>query len=321
MMAYQDPGPGPGQGGSTTEVAREQAGRVGQTASEAGSQVAQTTKEQARNVADEARQQARDLVGEARTQVRDQASTQRDQAVQGLRALGDELDQMAQRGGQSGIATEVARRASGRTRELAGYLDGRDPADLIDELRAYARRRPVVFLAGAALAGVVAGRLTRGLAASTGGADDHPAGRSALDSPGYLAAGGSAALATGQPPGEQLPEPYPGGYAVPDPALSGAGQVAGPAYSGTGYESTGYEPSGYGAPEDGGTGPGGFRDPDATTGPGDVAYPPAPAPGYQPAPDPAFPEVPEPAFPEAPEPAVPDPTLDPEQRPARGWNP
>src|SRR5215218_4212559 len=124
MMVYQDPVTGSStDGSSTTDVAKEQAGRVGQRAAEAGGQVAQTTKEQAQNVVGEAKQQARDLVGEARAQVRDQAGTQRDRAVQGLRAVSDELEQMASQGGQSGIATEVARQLSSRTRDLAGHLE------------------------------------------------------------------------------------------------------------------------------------------------------------------------------------------------------
>jgi len=175
-MSYEDPSPSAGNG-STTDVAKEQAGRVGQTAAEAGGQVAQTAREQAQNVVGEAKQQARDLVGEARTQVRDQAGSQKTRAVQGLHALGDELEQMAQNSGQSGLATEVARQVSGRTRDLGHYLDRHEPADLVEEVRAYARRRPVAFLAGAALAGVVAGRLTRGLAS---GGDDSTAPRPEL---------------------------------------------------------------------------------------------------------------------------------------------
>jgi hypothetical protein len=165
-MPRQESGPGSGHNDrTTTDVARDQTGRVGQTATEAGGQVAQTAKEQARNGVGEARHKARDLIGEARMQVQDQAGSQKSRAVHGLRALGDELDRMAQQGGQSGLATEVARQVSGRTRDLAQYLDRHQPADLLDEVRAYARRRPVIFLAGAALAGAVAGRLTRGLAA------------------------------------------------------------------------------------------------------------------------------------------------------------
>jgi len=251
-MAYQESG----SSGTTTEVARDQAGQVGQTVSEAGGQVAQTTKEQAENVVGEAKRQARDLVGEARTQVRSQAGDQKDRAVQGLHALGDELDRMSEQAGQSGIATELARQVSTRAHELASYLDRREPVDLLDEVRDYARRRPVVFLAGAALAGVVAGRLTRGLAAASSG-DRQPA-----LGPGYGSYPATpAGLPPAQPLAEQPPEPYGGGY---QPA--GPPPVASTAYPGTGYESTGYGP-GYAAPPDGGTeaatGPGGFRSPDA----------------------------------------------------------
>jgi hypothetical protein len=68
------------------------------------------------------------------------------------------------------LATELTREASGRIHDWAGWLESREPADLLDEIREFARRRPGVFLLGAALAGVAAGRLTRGaVAASSGG--------------------------------------------------------------------------------------------------------------------------------------------------------
>lgn len=202
-MPHEHSGPGSGHNdGTATDVAKHQAGRVGQTAAEAGGQVTQTAKEQARNVAGEARQQARDLIGEARMQVQDQAGSQKSRAVHGLRALGDELDRMAQQGGQSGLATEVARQVSGRTRDLAQYLDRHEPSDLLDEVRAYARRRPVIFLTGAALAGAVAGRLTRGLAAGGGDSGTRrsdPTGHSATPLP----------ETTTYPDGGQIGQPYP----------------------------------------------------------------------------------------------------------------
>ena len=115
-----------GAGGVGT-VATEQAGQVGQTAAQAGGQVAQTTMEQATNVVGEAKQQGRDLVWEARTQVSAQAGTQKARAVDGLRSLGDELQQMAGQGGQSGIAAEVARQAATRAHGLADHLDRHEP--------------------------------------------------------------------------------------------------------------------------------------------------------------------------------------------------
>jgi hypothetical protein len=54
-----------------------------------------------------------------------------------------------------------------KAREVAQWLDGRDPGSLIDEVRSYARRRPGTYLAIALGAGLLAGRLTRGLTAAS----------------------------------------------------------------------------------------------------------------------------------------------------------
>jgi hypothetical protein len=155
---------------STAQVARDEAGNVGQSVREAGGQVAQTATDQAKQVVSEASRQARDLVGEARQQARQQATSQQQKAVDGLRALADELREMAEKSSQSGLAAELAQQAADRARGLASWLEQREPGDLLEEVRAYARRHPGTFLFGAAVAGVVAGRLTRGVAASTGSA-------------------------------------------------------------------------------------------------------------------------------------------------------
>jgi hypothetical protein len=148
---------------STTDVARDEAAGVGQHAREAGGQVAQTATDQARQVVAETGQQARDLLGEAQGQARDQASVQQKKAAQQLHTVADELGQMADNGGQSGVATEFARQAANRAHGAASWLEQREPADLLDEVRNFARRRPGTFLIGAAVAGLAAGRLTRGL--------------------------------------------------------------------------------------------------------------------------------------------------------------
>lgn len=148
---------------STTDVARDEAAGVSQHAREAGGQVAQTATDQARQVVAETGQQARDLLGEAQGQARDQASVQQQKAAQQLHSVADELGQMADNGGQSGVATEFARQAANRAHSAASWLEQREPADLLDEVRNFARRRPGTFLIGAAVAGLAAGRLTRGL--------------------------------------------------------------------------------------------------------------------------------------------------------------
>ena len=131
------------------------------SAGDKGSSATDVAKSEAAKVTQEARQQARDLVGEARQQVSKQMSTQQTRAAGSLRSLADELSQMAN--DRSGVASTVAEQASDRARKIAAYLEDREPGDLLDELRGFARQRPGVFLAGAAAAGIVLGRVTRGV--------------------------------------------------------------------------------------------------------------------------------------------------------------
>lgn len=195
MSQYTEPDPPRGGGltaePSTTDVARAEAAGVGQHARDAGGQVAQTAADQARQVAAETNRQARDLLSEAQGQARDQVSAQQQQAAKQLHSVADELHAMAANGGQSGLATEVARQAADRMHGAASWLEQREPADLLEEVRRFARRRPGTFLIGAAVAGLAAGRLTRGLAARNGnGAQE--TGRGTAD-------GGPAAAGTGYP--------------------------------------------------------------------------------------------------------------------------
>jgi hypothetical protein len=148
-------------------TAKDSATQVASTASEKAGQVAQTTKEQAQEVVAEATTQARALAGELKTQASEQAGVQRDRIVEQLHSVGDELRQMVDNGGQSGVATELAGELATRVKDAASYLDGKEPADLLVAVKDYARRKPGTFLIGAAVAGLVAGRLTRGARAAT----------------------------------------------------------------------------------------------------------------------------------------------------------
>lgn len=206
----------------TKDVARDQAGQVGQTAKEAGGQVAGTAKEQAGHVAGEAKTQARNLLNETQGQVREQAGTQKDRASSGLRSLADELRSMADtstQSGQSGMAGDLARQGSEKAQELARWLDAREPGALLDEVRDLARRKPGTFLIGAAVAGVVAGRLTRGAvdanrSGGTGTTDD-------ADTTGPVTTDawtGATDASTQQP--LATPAGTPAGYAEPDPVFA-----------------------------------------------------------------------------------------------------
>lgn len=243
---------------STTDVARDEAAGVGQHARAAGGQVAQTATDQARQVVAETGRQARDLLGEAQGHARDQASTQQQRAAQQLHSVADEVGQMAGQGGQSGVATEFARQAADRLHGAASWIEQREPADLLDEVRHFARRRPGAFLIGAAVAGLAAGRLTRGLKDRGTGQPDHGPGTV----PGVPAA--STVDPAGVPGTAYPTETYPAGPGYP--AGTEPIDPAAPAYPA--------EP-GYAA----GTAPGG----DVPAYPADPVYPaePGTAPGYE----------------------------------------
>lgn len=145
-------------GTTTTESA--------QVGKQAAGEVAHTAVDKAAEVVDEGKAQARNLVGEARDQLRGHAGEQHRNAAGNLRSLADELHAMARAGQQGGVATELVGQAADRASGAASWLEGREPEELLDELRSFARRRPGAFLAGALVAGVLAGRLTRGVAAA-----------------------------------------------------------------------------------------------------------------------------------------------------------
>jgi len=61
------------------------------------------------------------------------------------------------------MAADLAYQVASRVRDAGQWLDGRKPGQVVGEMESFARRRPTAFLVLAAGAGVVAGRLTRGL--------------------------------------------------------------------------------------------------------------------------------------------------------------
>lgn len=130
------------------DKAGEGAGLVGDKAAE----VAGTAKEQAGNVAGEATAQARDFVDELREQLQDQADVQTRRLADNVRKLSDELRVMGDSGGRESSAAGVVRQMADGGHKVAARLEERGPDGLLGDLRAFARRRPGVFLAGACAA-------------------------------------------------------------------------------------------------------------------------------------------------------------------------
>jgi hypothetical protein len=158
----------------TKEVAVEEARNVGQTAAQAGSQVASTATDQAKEVVQETQRQAKDLLEQGRSQLKEQTLAQQQKAAQGLSSLAQELRGLADGSSQGapGPARDLLQQASGMVEQFADRLQNREPAQLLDEVRNFARRKPGMFLLGAAAAGILAGRLTSGMKAAHSGSSD-----------------------------------------------------------------------------------------------------------------------------------------------------
>lgn len=185
---------------------KEQAKQTAGTAAEQGKHVAGVAKDEARQVTSEVKHQARNLVGEVRTQVEDQSRSQRDRLVGTLRTLSDDLEQMSTKS-DGGMASDLVRQGAERVRSFTDNMAGREPSELLDEVRNFARRKPGTFLLGALVTGIVAGRLARGAKDAGNGATDASSFSDSRSASRYSPA--TAGYASG-PPVDPLGDPTPG---------------------------------------------------------------------------------------------------------------
>jgi hypothetical protein len=155
--------PGSPSSVGSADIARDEAADVKDKAMDAGQHVAGVAKEQTGKVAAEAQAQAKDLLAKSQEELRSQAAQQQQRAATGLHSLAQELHAMAEGSEDPGFASDLVREAARRTSSMADWLSDREPGELLDEVRSFARQRPGTFLSLAAAAGLVTGRLGRGL--------------------------------------------------------------------------------------------------------------------------------------------------------------
>ncbi len=152
------------QGKQTASAAAEAGSQVAGAGAEGVRQVASEAATQAGEVTRQATEQARDLVQQAQTQLRDQAGTQAQRAAGGIRDVGQQVRALSEgRSDQAGIAADAARQLADKLDQLAVRLDQRGFEGTVDDVRELARRRPGLFLLGAAATGFAVTRLGRGL--------------------------------------------------------------------------------------------------------------------------------------------------------------
>ncbi|RYZ28900.1 MAG: hypothetical protein EOP01_06075, partial [Propionibacteriaceae bacterium] len=202
------------QGRRVADTAKESAGQVKDTAVEQGQQVAAVAKDEAAQVKDQAVGSIKDIIGQGRTELTSQVGTSQNRLAEYVHSLADELGTMASGGSDgSGPLADLAHRGARTGGELSKWLSDHEPADVLDEVTRFARRRPWTFLGASLVAGVVVGRVTRSLAAEK--KDEHDA----QQAPSTPALSGSDYSTT---------PAAPVGYETPG-------------YATTGYESTGYD--------------------------------------------------------------------------------
>lgn len=165
-----------GNGRTTSDqgpAASEQAREAARTAAEQGRAVAGTATDHARELTGEARDQLQTVAGEARDQARralgtttDELEAQLDQRLGDAAALArsraGELRALAEgRPEDAGTTRELALKAGQRLDAMADRVEDLGVRGVVEEVSEFARRRPLLFLAGAAGAGLVVGRLAR----------------------------------------------------------------------------------------------------------------------------------------------------------------
>ena len=162
------------QEGGSDSTAKEAASRaveeskqVAQTTGEQTREVAAAVKDQAAEVVQAAKEQGRNVADETREQLRRQANSQTERLAEALRNLGSQVHALADgKVEEAGGVRDYARQAGTTVQEWAGRVESRGVQGLTRDLEQVARRRPGVFLAGAAAAGFVIGRLVRSSSAS-----------------------------------------------------------------------------------------------------------------------------------------------------------
>jgi ElaB/YqjD/DUF883 family membrane-anchored ribosome-binding protein len=155
------------------EAAREVAGRTSQGAGA----VAGEAQEQVRAAARQAKDQVRDLVERGRSDVGDEAAARSRQAAGSVRTLADRVGALANGDPEAaGPLADLLREGQDRLQVFAGRLDD-GPSAVLDDVRRFARRQPVLFLASAGALGFLAGRFVRaGREAGSNGGGQQPFG-------------------------------------------------------------------------------------------------------------------------------------------------
>lgn len=145
---------------------------VARTAQADARQLAGTVKSQAVQVKGELAGQARGMLAETQGQFQAQADMQASRLAGALLQVGGQAVALSQgRPEQAGPLVDYAEQAATWLDDTASYIEERGLEGLATDVVDFARRRPAVFLAGAAVVGFGVGRLIRSGGLTDGSSD------------------------------------------------------------------------------------------------------------------------------------------------------
>jgi hypothetical protein len=154
------------------DAARDEGRALAGSAAEEARTVGQTVQQQAARVTDEVATQARDLVSSATSTLERQAEDEAHKLAGVLRSAGDQARALAEgRTEDAGDIDKYVRAIAGTLSDIAVRVDELGARGSVEELREFARRRPGLFLAGAATVGFLGSRFVRN-AGGDGAASD-----------------------------------------------------------------------------------------------------------------------------------------------------
>ena len=166
-QSYQDSerdpfGPSGQPGGFATDPQIISGRGTGATGQEAG----ESTMEKTEAMAGQAQEKAGEMAGQAQEKAGEMAGQAQEKADMGLQKTAESLEKAAETlrqkaEGQDGSMSNVATTAADALEQGAGYLKGTDTEQLLDDLEAMVRQRPVESLLVAAGVGFVVSKALR----------------------------------------------------------------------------------------------------------------------------------------------------------------
>lgn len=223
---------------SKTTEAKQQAQEVGSNAAGRAGDVVADAQEQAKAVTSQAKNELQKVWDQSRDEVAQQAQQRGQQAAGSLRTLGDRLGSLADGDtDNAGPLLDYVRDGRDRVASLADRLE-QGPDAVLADVRAFARNRPMIFLACAGGLGFLAGRMVRSGASGDDPSTEAPELSSRGAAGDQTPSGGSAAVDASDRP---LPPPD-AGVVTGDPSTGDLGTGSALDAEATGFRSSPVRP-------------------------------------------------------------------------------